>query len=228
MRRCATARECRTLCPGLAARAFIVSSFGKTYHVTGWKVGTVAAPAALTAELRKVHQFNVFTVNTPVQHGLAAYMVQAPHHLGVADFYQRKRDLFAEGLSRTRFRLLQSEGSFFQCVDISALSDLPEADFCRWLTPRSAWQRFRCRLSTATRSTSAWCAFASPRRTRRCDWRWSGWRACEPKLEARLAPIVSRGHGRQALGFAHRALRCARPRKIRAFNLIGAAPCPSV
>ena len=83
--------------PGLAARAFIVSSFGKTYHVTGWKVGYVAAPAALTAEFRKVHQFNVFTVNTPVQHGLAAYMADPQRYLELPAFYQRKRDLFREG-----------------------------------------------------------------------------------------------------------------------------------
>jgi methionine aminotransferase len=120
--------------PGLAARAFIVSSFGKTYHVTGWKVGYVAAPAALTAEFRKVHQFNVFTVNTPVQHGLAAYMAEPERYLTLPAFYQRKRDLFREGLARTKFKILPSEGSFFQCVDISEVSDLAEGDFCQWLT----------------------------------------------------------------------------------------------
>jgi len=120
--------------PGLAARAFIVSSFGKTYHVTGWKVGYVAAPASLTTEFRKVHQFNVFTVNTPVQHGLAEYMGDPRPHLELPAFYQRKRDLFREGLARTRLRLLPSEGTYFQCVDISQVSDLPEADFCKWLT----------------------------------------------------------------------------------------------
>ena len=120
--------------PGLAARAFIVSSFGKTYHVTGWKVGYVAAPAALSAEFRKVHQFNVFTVNTPVQHGLAAYMADPAPYLDLPAFYQRKRDLFRQGLQGTRFRLLPGEGTYFQCVDISAVSDLSEADFCQWLT----------------------------------------------------------------------------------------------
>ncbi len=120
--------------PGLAARAFIVSSFGKTYHVTGWKVGYVAAPAALTAEFRKVHQFNVFTVNTPVQYGLAAYMADAKPYLELPAFYQRKRDLFRNGLKRTRFKLLPSEGTYFQCVDISSVSELGEADFCKWLT----------------------------------------------------------------------------------------------
>jgi methionine aminotransferase len=124
--------------PGLAARAFIVSSFGKTYHVTGWKVGTVVAPAPLMAEFRKVHQFNVFTVNTPMQHALAAYMANPAPYLELAAFYQRKRDLFREGLAATRFRLLPGEGTYFQCVDISALAvperDLPEGDFCQWLT----------------------------------------------------------------------------------------------
>lgn len=120
--------------PGLAARAFIVSSFGKTYHVTGWKVGYVAAPASLTAEFRKVHQFNVFTVNTPVQYGLASYMGDARPYLDLPFFYQRKRDLFRSGLAKTRFKLLPSEGSYFQCVDISEVSDLGEADFCKWLT----------------------------------------------------------------------------------------------
>ncbi len=123
---------------GLAARAFIVSSFGKTYHVTGWKIGTVAAPAALSAEFRKVHQFNVFTVNTPMQHGLARYMADPRPYLELPAFYQRKRDLFRQGLAQTKFRLLPGEGTYFQCVDISGLSvpekNLGEAEFCKWLT----------------------------------------------------------------------------------------------
>ena len=126
--------ESAALHPELAARSVIVSSFGKTYHVTGWKVGFVAAPASLMAEFRKMHQFNVFTVNTPVQHGLADYMNDAQPYLDLPAFYQRKRDLFRAGLANTRFRLLPSEGSYFQCVDYSAISDATEADFCRWLT----------------------------------------------------------------------------------------------
>ena len=120
--------------PALAARAFVVSSFGKTFHVTGWKVGTVVAPASLTAEFRKVHQFNVFTVNTPVQHGLARYMTQPEPYLQLPAFYQRKRDLFRAGLNSTRLRALDSQGSYFQLVDYSAVSRLPEAEFCLWLT----------------------------------------------------------------------------------------------
>src|SRR5215212_9169539 len=118
----------------LAQRSIVISSFGKTYHVTGWKVGYAAAPAALTAEFRKVHQFNVFTVNTPMQHGLASYMAEPAHHLGLPAFYQRKRDLFRAGLERTRLRMLPSQGTYFQCVDYSDVSDRSEEDFCRWLT----------------------------------------------------------------------------------------------
>ncbi len=120
--------------PALAARAFVVSSFGKTYHVTGWKVGYVAAPAPLTAEFRKVHQFNVFTVNTPVQHGLARFMADPKPYLELSAFYQRKRDLFRTGLAKTRLKLLPSEGTYFQSVEYGAVSSLKEADFCQWLT----------------------------------------------------------------------------------------------
>jgi len=120
--------------PLLASRACVVSSFGKTFHVTGWKVGYCAAPAPLTAEFRKVHQFNVFTVNTPVQHGMAAYMADPAPWRGLSAFYQRKRDLFRAGLGGTRFRLLPAEGTYFQLVDYSAISDLAELEFAKWLT----------------------------------------------------------------------------------------------
>ncbi|WP_235548598.1 pyridoxal phosphate-dependent aminotransferase [Noviherbaspirillum sp. Root189] len=120
--------------PDLAARSFVISSFGKTYHVTGWKIGYVAAPAALSAEFRKVHQFNVFTVNTPVQHGIARYMANQNAYLDLPAFYQRKRDLFRDGLQSSRFKLLPSDGTYFQCVDYSAISDLPEVEFAKWLT----------------------------------------------------------------------------------------------
>ena len=120
--------------PALASRAFVVSSFGKTFHVTGWKVGYVAAPAALTAEFRKVHQFNVFTVNTPMQHALARHMADPAPYLELPAFYQRKRDLFLAGLQRTRLKPLHTQGSYFQLVDYSAVSSLPEGEFCAWLT----------------------------------------------------------------------------------------------
>ncbi|TSE36507.1 pyridoxal phosphate-dependent aminotransferase [Tepidimonas charontis] len=124
--------------PAIAARSVVVSSFGKTYHVTGWKVGYAVAPAALMAEFRKVHQFNVFTVNTPMQYGLAAYMADPAPYQTLSSFYQAKRDRFRAGLARTRFRLLPCEGTYFQCVDYGGLAvperTLPEAAFCEWLT----------------------------------------------------------------------------------------------
>jgi methionine aminotransferase len=124
--------------PELAARSFLISSFGKTYHVTGWKVGYVAAPPTLTKEFRKVHQFNVFTVNTPMQFGLVSYLSDAEHYLNLPAFYQAKRDFFRAGLSRTKFKLLPTPGTYFQCVDYSSLNipqaKFNEADFCKWLT----------------------------------------------------------------------------------------------
>jgi methionine aminotransferase len=120
--------------PVLAERAFVVSSFGKTYHVTGWKVGYVAAPAALMAEFRKVHQYNVFSVNTPMQHGLGAYMTDPAPYLELPAFYQRKRDLFRDGLAGSRFTLLPADGTYFQCVRYDAISTLPESEFAQWLT----------------------------------------------------------------------------------------------
>lgn len=120
--------------PELAARAFVVSSFGKTYHVTGWKIGYVAAPPALTAEFRKVHQYNVFSVNTPMQHGIASYMADPQPYLQLPAFYQRKRDLFRTGLAGTRFELLPADGTYFQCVRYDKISTQTEAEFAEWLT----------------------------------------------------------------------------------------------
>jgi methionine aminotransferase len=120
--------------PQLVGRAFVVSSFGKTYHVTGWKVGYVAALAQLSAEFRKVHQYNVFTVNTPMQHGIARYMEDPAPYLELPAFYQRKRDLFRAGLAGTRLRLLPADGTYFQCVAYGGVSDMPEAQFAEWLT----------------------------------------------------------------------------------------------
>jgi methionine aminotransferase len=85
------------------------------------------------AEFRKVHQFNVFTVNTPMQHGIAAFMADPTHHSGLAAFYQQKRDLFRAGFVGSRLRLLPCEGTYFQCVDVSAVTDMTEAAFCEWL-----------------------------------------------------------------------------------------------
>lgn len=118
----------------LAARSFVVGSFGKTFHVTGWKVGYVAAPAALSAAFRALHQYTVFTVNPAVQQGLAQYMANTAPWQGLAAFYQAKRDRFRAGLTGTGLRLLPCEGTYFQTVDYRAVSDLPEADFAQWLT----------------------------------------------------------------------------------------------
>lgn len=120
--------------PELAARTFVVSSFGKTYHVTGWKIGYVAAPAELMKEFHKVHQYSLFSVNTPMQHAIAAYMANPQPYQTLPTFYQRKRDLFRDGLANTRFKLLPADGTYFQCVDYRAISDLPENDFTQWLT----------------------------------------------------------------------------------------------
>ena len=120
--------------PALAQRSFVVSSFGKTYHITGWKVGYVLAPRELMAEFRKVHQFNVFTVNTPVQLALADYMADASRHLGLAAFYQAKRDFFRNAMAGSRFELLPSRGTYFQLARYDAISGLGDAAFCEHLT----------------------------------------------------------------------------------------------
>lgn len=121
--------------PELAARSFVVSSFGKTYHCTGWKLGYAVAPAALTAEFRKVHQYLTFCSFGPAQWALAEMLEHHPeHHLELPDFYQRKRDAFRDQLAATRFECLPVPGGYFQLVDYSAISDLGDLDFCRWLT----------------------------------------------------------------------------------------------
>lgn len=121
--------------PALRERAFVISSFGKTYHCTGWKVGYCIAPPALSAELRKVHQYNVFCTFGPAQHAFAEMLQAEPGHdeqLGA--FYQEKRDRFREQLLETRLVPLDVPGGYFQLVDYSAVSDLDDAEFCRWLT----------------------------------------------------------------------------------------------
>lgn len=111
----------------LRERAFVVFSFGKVFHATGWKTGYVLAPRDLMAEFRKAHQFNVFSVNTPVQHALAKYLADPANYGGVPAFFQAKRDRFAAGLRGSRFRLLPCEGSYFQIADYGAISG--EGDF---------------------------------------------------------------------------------------------------
>jgi methionine aminotransferase len=120
--------------PELAARSLIVSSFGKTYHITGWKVGYIIGPRELMAEFRKVHQFNVFAVNTPVQLALADYMADASRHLALAAFYQGKRDFFTQAMAGSRFELLPSRGTYFQLARYDALSPEPDTAFVERLT----------------------------------------------------------------------------------------------
>ena len=117
----------------LAPRSIVVSSFGKTYHITGWKIAYVVAPAALMAEFRKVHQFNVFTVHAPSQLAIAEYMQEPARHLGLAGFYQEKRDFFRQLLAETPFKLLPCRGTYFQLASYAGLSDLPDRAFAEWL-----------------------------------------------------------------------------------------------
>ena len=110
-------------------RAVIVSSFGKTFHITGWKVGYIVAPEHLLTEIKKVHQFLVFCVNNPAQAALARYLSQTKL-AGLGTFYQKKRDLFQELLTSSRFNLLPSEGSYFQLADYSSISTESDTVFC--------------------------------------------------------------------------------------------------
>ena len=120
----------------LYQRAFVVSSFGKTYHVTGWKTGYVVAPPALTAELRKVHQFVTFVAVTPLQHALADFMAGHPEHIAeLPAFYQAKRDLFCARLAASRFSFTPAQGTYFQLADYSAIRpDLNDVQMAEWLT----------------------------------------------------------------------------------------------
>lgn len=120
--------------PKLAERSFVVFSFGKTYHATGWKAGYCMAPANLMAEFRKAHQFMVFSVNTPLQYALADYMNSTPSYESVSAFYQKKRDLFLKLTKKSRFKPLACSGSYFQLFDYSAISQEKDTDFAIRLT----------------------------------------------------------------------------------------------
>ncbi len=118
----------------LAKKAFIISSFGKTYHATGWKVGYCAAPAYLTKEFRKIHQFVVFAVNTPVQYAYAEYILNYEHYMELNKFYQRKRDFFISMIKTSRFNLSPANGTYFQLLDYSGISALNDIKFSEYLT----------------------------------------------------------------------------------------------
>lgn len=140
--------------PQLRERAIAVSSFGKTFHMTGWKVGYCLAPAAISAELRKVHQFLTFAVNTPAQLAIADMLRNQPeHYRELPDFYRARRDLFIEALSASRLEILPCEGTYFLLADYSAISDLDDVSFCQWLTKE---------VGVAAIPLSVFCADAFP------------------------------------------------------------------
>ncbi|MEO8583779.1 MAG: aminotransferase class I/II-fold pyridoxal phosphate-dependent enzyme, partial [Flavitalea sp.] len=120
--------------PDLFERSFVCFSFGKVYHCTGWKLGYCVAPPALTTEFRKVHQFNSFSVNTPMQVALAAYLKNKETYLSLSPFYQEKRDHFIELMKKTKFTLFHSSGSYFICASYEKISEEPDMDFAIRLT----------------------------------------------------------------------------------------------
>ena len=115
--------------PDLAERSFIMASFGKTFHVTGWKMGYCAAPAPLMKEFRKIHEFNVYAVNHPIQSALVPYLSEPEHYLGLSAFFQKKRDLFLEAIAASRFRFIPSKGTYFQVLDYSAVTGENDVEF---------------------------------------------------------------------------------------------------
>ncbi|OQX75346.1 MAG: aminotransferase [Bacteroidetes bacterium 4484_276] len=120
--------------PELAKRSLAIGSFGKTFHATGWKMGYVLAPENLMNEFRKVHQWIVFTVNTPIQMAMAEYLENENTYKNLPSFYQQKRDVFVELIKGSRFKTIPSHGTYFQCLDYSAISSEPDFDFARKLT----------------------------------------------------------------------------------------------
>ena len=119
--------------PGLSERSFAVYSFGKVFHITGWKVGYCVAPENLTTEFRKMHQFITFAVNTPMQYALAAFLRDASKYMALPDFFQAKRDMFKRLMTDSGFDLLPCEGSYFMLGDYSRISDLDDMAFAEWL-----------------------------------------------------------------------------------------------
>ncbi|WP_312079727.1 pyridoxal phosphate-dependent aminotransferase [Leclercia sp.] len=161
--------------PQLRERAIAVSSFGKTFHMTGWKVGYCVAPAAISAELRKVHQFLTFAVNTPAQLAIADMLRHQPeHYRELPDFYRARRDLFINALSASRLEILPCEGTYFLLADYSAISDLDDVTFCQWLTKE---------VGVAAIPLSVFCADPFPHRLIRL---------CFAKQEATLLAAAER------------------------------------
>ncbi len=120
--------------PGLAERSLVCASFGKTFHVTGWKMGYCAAPTHLMKEFQKIHEFAVFCVNHPLQHALATYLKNPDNYMGLGDFFEIKRDYFLEGISGSRFQFTPTQGTYFQLLDYSNISDEPDVQMAERLT----------------------------------------------------------------------------------------------
>lgn len=118
----------------LYRRSIVTMSFGKTFHATGWRIGYAIAPTALTRELRKVHQFNTFSINTPLQYALADYLDDSKNYLGLATFFQAKRDLFKRAIAHSRFELLPCDGTYFMLASYQDISDMGDQQFARWMT----------------------------------------------------------------------------------------------
>ncbi|MDT0178067.1 pyridoxal phosphate-dependent aminotransferase [Enterobacter sp. BRE11] len=161
--------------PQLRERAIAVSSFGKTFHMTGWKVGYSVAPAAISAEIRKVHQYLTFAVNTPAQLAIADMLRHEPaHYRELSAFYRARRDRLAQALEKSRFRVLPCEGTYFLLADYSAISDLDDVSFCQWLTKE---------VGVAAIPLSVFCADPFPHRLIRL---------CFAKQEATLDAAAER------------------------------------
>ena len=120
--------------PQLAERSFVISSFGKTYHATGWKLGYCLAPRTLSKEIQKIHQYLTFACNTPMQHAFAEFMQKKEIYLQLSGFYQKKRDLFQAFIEKSRFKVLPCHGTYFQMLDYSSITDEPDLEFARRLT----------------------------------------------------------------------------------------------
>jgi methionine aminotransferase len=118
----------------LSKRSFVISSFGKTYHTTGWKMGYCAAPENLSKEFRKIHQFIVFAVNTPIQYAYSEFMKQEDRYLSLGNFYQKKRDVFLDAIKYSKFKFHKCSGTYFQLLDYSSISDLSDIEFSEYLT----------------------------------------------------------------------------------------------
>ena len=118
----------------LFKRTIAVYSFGKTFHATGWKMGYVVAPENLMLEFRKIHQFNVFCVNTPIQYALAEFLQNEENYINIPNFYQEKRDFFIDAVTDSNFKVIPTSGTYFQLLDYSKISDKPEFEFAEWMT----------------------------------------------------------------------------------------------